>query len=488
MDPTSGLFAAEGHIPLVCTPNASQAAPIGGTVEPAKVDFSYAMSVRRLNEAPQLSKPFSDEDWAQVREVAHGIDRDLEAQDVRLTMGGEPTFVGIDEPESPQWNIEALGPLKRTRGLALIRCLRDRMAPGALLHFGQGKWYPGEQLPRWAFHCVSRNDGVPIWENGDLIAFAEREYGFGVPDALAFLQALTRRLAVSKENILAAYDPQEEEQDEPAGYILPLRRRQPGGRLAWSSRLWFPRPERLVLSPGDSPIGYRIPTAPIPWVAPDELVYEDELLDRPTRRMDLFQIEPAPDPLPALSSTSETATELIRPSLCVQVREGRLHVFLPYVPGLADYLDLVAAVEDTCWYLHRPVWLEGYTPPADTRLRSFSLAPDPGVLEVNLPPTSNWDELEQVNEILFAEAAAQSADRWKIRLRREPPRNRRRKPYRHRRRDRTGKSFAAATGPVARHGRVLAEPSVALLSLLRHVRGPNQPVSARGRGARRCPI
>ncbi len=108
-DPTSGLFAGEGHIPLVCTPNASQAAPIGGTVEQANVDFSYSMSIRRLNEAPRPSRPFTEEDWAQVEHLAHKVDVALEAQDVRLTMGGEPTFVGIDEPESPQWNIDALG-------------------------------------------------------------------------------------------------------------------------------------------------------------------------------------------------------------------------------------------------------------------------------------------------------------------------------------------------------------------------------------------
>ena len=170
MDPTSGLFAGEGHIPLVCTPNASKAAPIEGTVERANVDFGYSMSVRRLNDAPRPSKPFTEEAWLQVEQVAHRVDADLEAQDVRLTMGGEPTFVGIDEPESPQWNIDALGPMKRTRGLALIQCLREKMAPGALLHYGQGKWYPGEPLPRWALSCYWRVDGVPVWENIDLIA------------------------------------------------------------------------------------------------------------------------------------------------------------------------------------------------------------------------------------------------------------------------------------------------------------------------------
>jgi uncharacterized protein (DUF2126 family) len=415
MDPTSGLFAGEGHIPLVCTPNASNAAPIEGTVEPAHVDFTYSISIRRLNDEPSLSLPFTEVAWKKVEQVAHRVDADLEAQDVRLTMGGEPTFVGIDETESPQWNIDALGPMKRTRGLALIQRLREKVAPGGVLHYGQGKWYPGEPLPRWAFTCAWRADGVPVWENIDLIAGEEAQEGkvseFAASDALEFMQALSRRLEVTSENVLPAYD--SEVGSAPAGYILPIRRRQPEGRLRWSSQLWFDRPERLLLSPGDSPIGYRIPTDAVPWVAPDELKYEYEeppfadrvqLPSRPSRRMDLFQKNPAADPLPALSSTAETAPELIRPALCVQAREGRLHVFLPYAPKLADYLELLAAVEDTCQYLHRPVWLEGYPPPSDPRLRTFSLTPDPGVLEVNLPPASNWDELEHINTVLFEEA------------------------------------------------------------------------------------
>jgi uncharacterized protein (DUF2126 family)/transglutaminase-like putative cysteine protease len=412
MDPTSGLFASEGHIPLVCTPNVSTAAPIDGTVEPAKVDFDYAMSIRRLqDDAPRTSKPFTDEAWKDVETVAHRVDVDLKAQDARLTMGGEPTFVGLDEPESPQWNIDALGPIKRTRALDLIRRLRERMAPGAVLHHGQGKWYPGEPLPRWAMSCSWRADGVPVWENIDLIARENSDQRFDTTDALKFMEALTHRLQVSTENILPAFN--SEAETEPAGYILPLRRRQPQGRLSWSSQLWFPRPERLLLSPGDSPIGYRISTESIPWVAPDEIEYEHEaapfadrikLPSRPTRRMDLFQINPAADPLTPLSGAAETAPVLIRPALCVQTRENRLHVFLPYPSNLADYLDLLAPVEDTCQYLNQPVWLEGYPPPADPRLRSFSLTPDPGVLEVNLLPAGNWDELEQIHTVLFEEA------------------------------------------------------------------------------------
>jgi len=415
MDATSGLLTAEGHIPLACAPTALEAAPIGGTVERAGVEFSYEMSVRRISEAPSLSKPYSDEEWTRVREVAHRIDQDLIDQDVRLTMGGEPTYVGIDEPESMQWHIEALGAIKRTQGLALIRCLREKTAPGALLHFGQGKWYPGEPLPRWVLHCISRKDGVPVWENGDLIALEDQVRDYGLEDSFAFMQALTQRLQVTSDNVLVAFDPDsgQGEPKEPAGYILPLRRRQPEGKLAWSSQLWFPRPERLVLSFGDSPIGYRIPTDAMPFVAPDELEYEYEtgivpeqvkLPSELVRRPELFGVEPATDTLPALAGNSETATELIRPSLCVQVRDGHLCIFLPYVPVVADYLNLISAVEDTCDYLQMPIWVEGYPPPADLRLRSFSLTPDPGVLEVNLPPTSDWDELEEVNAILSEEA------------------------------------------------------------------------------------
>ncbi len=412
MDPTSGLLAGEGHIPLVCTPSPSHAAAIEGTVEVATVDFGFSISVRRLHDETLISKPFTEEAWSRVQQVAHLIDADLEAEDVRLTMGGEPTFVGLDEPESPQWNLDALGPMKRTLGLALIHCLRKRVSPGALLHCGQGKWYPGEPLPRWALSCYWRADGVPIWENINLTAREDQDDGFAAEDALQLLEALARRLELSVENVLPAYN-DETEPPEPVGYILPIRRRQPEGRLSWSSQLWFPRPSRFQLSPGDSPIGFRIPTKMMPWAAPDELEYEHEaapfadrvkLPARPMRRMDLFHKKPPSDSLPALSSSSDKAPELIRPALCVQAREGRLHVFLPYAPQLADYLDLIAAVEDTCQHLQKSVWIEGYAPPSDPRLRSFSVTPDPGVLEINLPPASNWDELERINTVLFEEA------------------------------------------------------------------------------------
>jgi uncharacterized protein (DUF2126 family) len=357
------------------------------------------------------SESVTDEDWATVQQVAHKIDAELEKQDVRLTMGGEPTFVALDDTDSPEWHIEALGSQKRTLGLNLIRSLRERVAPGGMLHYGQGKWYPGEPLPRWALSCYWRADEVPVWQNIELIGCEGDQSSFDIRDAQKFTEALTRRLQVSFENVLSAYEPDESE--KPSGYVIPLRRRQREGKLFWSSQLWFAASDRVMLTPGNSPIGYRIPTEALPWVAPDPIEYEydaDSAGKRaklPTQRrarLELFGKIPEPDSLPPTSKPNEEAGELIRPSLCVETRDGRLLVFLPYASQLTDYLDLVAAVEDTCQYIGMPVWLEGYTPPFDPRLRSFSVTPDPGVLEINLPPASNWDELERINTVLDEEA------------------------------------------------------------------------------------
>ncbi len=200
---------------------------------------------------------------------------------------------------------------------------------------------------------------------------------------------------------------------EPVGYVLPIRRRQHNGRHYWSSQLWFLRPERLLLIQGDSPVGYRLPLDSLPWIAPDDIEYEyeiDPFADReklpasPARRMDLFDQPSREDPLHPEPQTSDSSKSVVRPALAIEVREGRLHVFLPYLTKLPDYLDLLAAVEDTCVYLNRPIWIEGYGPPLDSRLKSFSITPDPGVIEVNLPPAGNWDELEELNTLVFDEA------------------------------------------------------------------------------------
>ena len=177
------MFAGEGHLPLACTPEPGSASPVTGNVDECKVEFSHEMSVTRIWEAPRVTKPYAEEQWQAIDRLGQAVDIELKKNDVRLTMGGEPTFISIDDPDGAEWNFTAVSEKKRLLSGELLKRLRERFAPGALLHYGQGKWYPGEQLPRWALAAYWRKDGVPIWKNEELIADESKDYGFGVKDA-----------------------------------------------------------------------------------------------------------------------------------------------------------------------------------------------------------------------------------------------------------------------------------------------------------------
>ncbi len=296
LDPTSGLLAGEGHIPLACTPHPVSAAPITGAIEECETTFEHKMSVRRVVESPRVTKPYSDEQWRAIDEFGHRIERQLNTDDVRITIGGEPTFVASDDPDAPEWNTAAAGPTKRKFATELIQRLRSRYAPQGLLHYGQGKWYPGEQLPRWSFSLYWRRDGRPVWTDGTLIAKEDKDYGVTADTAREFLQGVANRLEVDRLAVTPAYedpwhfisqerklpenlDPATNRLDDPmarmrlarvferglgkpAGYVLPVQRwnaKAAGDPRRWVSEPWTTRSGRLFLLPGDSPLGFRLP-------------------------------------------------------------------------------------------------------------------------------------------------------------------------------------------------------------------------------------
>jgi uncharacterized protein (DUF2126 family) len=313
LDPTSGLFAGEGHLPLAATPDSQSAAPITGSVESCEVDFKFEMSVRRIHEDPRVTKPYTDEQWTRIESLGHEVDRLLEANNVRLTMGGEPTFVSIDDMDGEEWNYAAMGPDKRRLASQLFGRLAERFSKGPLMHYGQGKWYPGESLPRWSLSCHWRCDGAPIWRQPELTAKDDVSYGYDEKDAQRFIVSLAERLGVNSENAIGAYedawyylwkerrlpanvdpfDSKLEDAEERArlakvfeqglqkaiGYALPLGVRcSDRDKTEWQSGPWFLRPERMYLIPGDSPMGYRLPLDSLPWSVPGEeqQVYEQD--------------------------------------------------------------------------------------------------------------------------------------------------------------------------------------------------------------------
>ncbi len=469
LDATSGLLAGEGHIPLACTPQPSGAAPIEGLVEKAEVTFSHEMRVTRIHESPRVTKPYSDGQWQAVLALGEKVDADLAAGDVRLTMGGEPTFVAMNDRDAPEWNTGALGPTKRGFAMELTHKLRAEYGQGGFLHFGQGKWYPGEQLPRWALSICWRADGQGTWRNPALFADERDPSHYTSEDARRFTHTLARKLGLADSHIQPGYedvfyylwrerrlpvnvDPFDarlddelerarlrrvfaQKLDSVVGYVLPL---QAEGAGRWSTGPWFFRDERMYLVPGDSPMGYRLPLDSLPWVSQGDYPYlipqdpgaPQQPLPDAAALQARYRAGEAPRVLQHASAAAAapqampqrfaSAGGLTRTALCVEARDPRrangpkaeqqggqtgvLYVFMPPLAQLDDYLDLLAAVEATAEELGVKIVLEGYPPPRDARLKLLQVTPDPGVIEVNIHPASNWAELVQHTEFLYQAA------------------------------------------------------------------------------------
>ena len=463
-DPTSGLLTGESHVPLAATPHYRNAAPISGVASFANVDFSFDMRVDRIAEHPRITRPFSEESWQALDALGEKVDAALREGDVRLTMGGEPTFVSIDDFESAEWNTAAVGPTKREKADALIRRLRNRFAPGGFLHYGQGKWYPGESLPRWTFSLYWRTDGEPVWSDPSLIAREKSEAKVGPAQAQALLTTIAEELGIDRAMVSEAYedpgewllkegklpdnvdpsnsrleDPEERSRmarvferglTSPSGYVLPVQRwNSQASAHRWRSEKWKTRRGRLFLVPGDSPVGYRLPLGTLPYVPPAQFPYivpVDPSVPRgalPAHGSILPSLQPgesAEDAAHRQQAASFTAasgaqqdrveqelTEIggaVRTALSVEPRDGRLCVFMPPVEALEDYLELVAAAEKAARALGQPVHIEGYAPPHDPRLNVIRVAPDPGVIEVNIHPAASWRECVATTTAVYEEA------------------------------------------------------------------------------------
>jgi len=433
LDPTSGLLAGEGHIPLACTPSPATAAPITGATEPCEVKFSYANNVARIHEDPRVTKPYSETQWRSIASLGNKIDRELERNDVRLTMGGEPTFVSIDDMEGAEWNTAALGRKKYQLSCELLQLLRAHFAPHGLLHFGQGKWYPGEPLPRWALSLYWREDGEPVWREPQWLADPAQKHAYGAADAEKFVTALAARLGIDPGRVVPGYedtvynvwkearlpenvdavdnklnDPLERERlhrlfagflTAIRGYALPLKWQEQDKNGYWRSSSWSFRHGHMFLVPGDSSMGLRLPLDSLPWEDPEqaELTPERDPFDVPGSLPDkAAKTGAAKDQDP-----EKKLPERVRTALCVEPRDGCLYIFMPPQSHLENYLALVDAVEHTAGTLRLPVIIEGYEPPRDPRLKLLQITPDPGVIEVNIHPASAWKEMIHITETLY---------------------------------------------------------------------------------------
>jgi len=458
-DSTSGLMCGEGHIPLACTAEPGSAAPVTGAYSYAaeddddklKEDFTYSMTITRIEDRPRPTKPFSDAQWEDLIACGDQVERSLVAGDVRLTLGGEPTFVAMDDPEGDEWNTAAVGPTKRKYADKLMKRLMNRFAQGGLLHYGQGKWYPGEPLPRWAFSCYFRKDGEPIWKDPALFADETKVYNHGVKEAEAFTRALVERLGVGDQYIIPGHedvfyylwkerklpvnvDPfdnkLENEQERirlrrifetglkaTVGFCLPIRPVWDRDQIGWQSGRWFVRDERMYLIPGDSPMGYRLPLDSLPWQAPGDVelqLQRDPMAPRTVLPSRKALSEPKPGKvgagartaqgMPPVPGFGQSASDLIRTAICVEARDGIVHVFMPPLMQLEEYLDLSANIEDAAASLKLPIQLEGYLPPPDYRVDRIQVTPDPGVIEVNIHAARSWREVVANTTALYEEA------------------------------------------------------------------------------------
>jgi len=440
MDATSGLFAGEGHIPLACTPDPFSAAPITGATGPCEVDFRFYNKVTRIHEDPRVTKPYSSAQWNTINALGKEVDKKLTTDKVKLTMGGEPTFVSVDDMDGAEWNTDALGEKKLELSEKLLQRLKAHYAPQGFIHHGQGKWYPGEQLPRWALGIFWRTDKKPLWHDPALLATPGDDTKVPKKAARTFLKSLCAEIGLPDKYIVPGYEDKEYYLDKEGalprnvsvadskikdaqerarirkvfddgltsqtGYALPIAATDTSKNHGWQTSPWKFRRNKMFLVPGDSPMGLRLPLDSLPWEVEREVDFDKDPFS---------EWEPLAYPLNSTSGEKKKSSrtlkgrqkvkqKIIHTALCVQVRNDKLYIFMPPLTRLESYLELLGCIEKIATREKIPVVFEGYEPPKDPRLQKLMITPDPGVIEVNVHPAKSWNDLIKTISALYDQA------------------------------------------------------------------------------------
>ena len=472
-------------------------------------------------------RPYSDEEWQEILAAGDAVDARLKAGDVRLSMGGEPTFVALDDSQAPEWNIAALGPTKRDYADKLARRLRERFAPGGLLHYGQGKWYPGEQRragrsPSTGAATASRSGSDPalIAEETPTRAGNDRRCRDASPPSSAAALGLPPRaplpptrtaahfvlveqklpLGVAPEDNKLA-DPAERKRlmrvfehglDTPAGFVLPLLMRGDGaGRRRFVTRA-LGLPARPPV-----PAAGRLADRPAPAAR------------QPARdRLRRLSQRAAGRSLRRARASSRRARLLRRHGADAAARRGSSRGGAG-AHGAGHRAARRPPVRLPAAARRRPRTMPRWSPPSrrpppttgrpcawkatrrpyDPRLSIIKVTPDPGVIEVNVHPAAVLGRTRSTSPPPSTRRrAADRPRRREVHARRPPCRHRRRQPHRARRPHAGRQPVPAPARPARQHHRLLAEPSLAVLPVRGPVRRADQPGAARRRGAPRLAL
>ena len=473
LDPTSGLLAGEGHIPLCCSPTPSSASPITGLTDPVEVKFFYSNKVFRIHEDPRVTRPYTDKQWESIDSLGKQIEQQLIDDDARLTMGGEPTFVSRFDMESEQWNTDADGEGKRQKAFLLTQKFNEDFTGGkGLIHHGQGKWYPGEPLPRWQYSIYWRKDHSGFISNPEVhdSPISETQYYYNHAEDL--MKQIVSSLKLPAYNIQPAYEDvyyylwQEDKLpvninplrvntnddlerrtlskvlaqnlNDPVGFAFPLEWNFETN--SWLSCAWEFRQKHMYLLPGNSPMGLRLPLNSLPYMveaqrpqsverSPFETLnklpdYSAEIIQQQQSNSQNITNAPQHWLYPSKDKSKKDADSeaffvkkqakqkedsfepeyrvyTIKTALSVEARDGKLYVFFPPFSHIEQYMELLSIVEHAASKLSLKIIIEGYEPPKDNRVEKLMVTPDPGVIEVNIHPAKNWDEIKSNYSIMF---------------------------------------------------------------------------------------